>query len=51
MCAGHKPFVLHQDLDCTLFLKCDFHVQLWMQCCTKCYDLANNYVEEQEVSV
>jgi len=30
MCAGHKPFVLHQDLGWTLFLKCDFHVQLWM---------------------
>ena len=51
MCAGHKPFVLHQALVRVgfYFLTCDFRVQLWMWCCTKCYDLANNFVEKVSV--
>jgi len=31
------------------FLTCDFPVLLWMYCCTKCYKLANNYVNKMFV--
>jgi len=50
-CAGHNALVRHQGSAwvALCFLTCDFRVLLWMYCCTKCYELANNYVKKVSV--
>jgi len=50
-CAGHNAFVLHLALARVglYFLTCDFRVLLWMECCTNCYELSNNYVKKVSV--
>jgi len=44
-CAGQDAFVFHLALARVglYFLTCDFRVLLWMECCTNCYEIANNY--------
>jgi len=50
-CAGHNAFVhyLGSAWVGLYFLTCDFPVLIWMYCCTKCYKLANNYVNKMFV--
>jgi len=50
-CAGHDAFVFLLALARVglYFLTRDFRVLLWMECCTNCYEIANNYVEKVSV--